>query len=122
MEGDAWDMVPSYIKDLVRRLLVQDPVDRMTADQVLSNEWMVGTNVGGANRDLAEASELSIAHRRASTTMDRVSRMSIQCTLKKRLLQRTRLLNQFQNVVEMAQQKEARAMEVRPTLHDLSLV
>lgn len=40
-DAPFWDNVSSGAKDLVRQLLVVDPAQRLRADQVLRNEWII---------------------------------------------------------------------------------
>ena len=42
MECDIWDTVSEEVKDLIRRLLVKDPVKRLLAEEVLKHPWLAG--------------------------------------------------------------------------------
>eukprot|EP00658_Telonema_sp_P-2_P038018 TRINITY_DN27330_c0_g1_i4.p1 TRINITY_DN27330_c0_g1~~TRINITY_DN27330_c0_g1_i4.p1 ORF type:complete len:394 (-),score=127.73 TRINITY_DN27330_c0_g1_i4:362-1543(-) len=42
MPEEEWDQISDLAKDLVRRLLVVDPTDRMTPAQVLDHAWCTG--------------------------------------------------------------------------------
>jgi len=42
LECDIWDTVSEEVKDLIRRLLVKDPVKRLLAEEVLKHPWLAG--------------------------------------------------------------------------------
>lgn len=43
-DDDAWGAISDDAKDLVRHLLVLDPTERFTMDQVLAHPWLSGAS------------------------------------------------------------------------------
>lgn len=66
-DADAWGNISENAKDLVRHLLVLDPADRYSMDQVLAHPWITGDQVPASemplsptiHRDLAKFRENS---------------------------------------------------------------
>jgi len=66
----AWEHVSDLAKDLIRKLLVRDPEERLTAGQCLSHAWLTGganhnTDVKGS---LIRLKEYNIDRRKPPTT------------------------------------------------------
>lgn len=38
--SDPWPKISTQAKDVVKKLLVRDPAERATADEILQHEWM----------------------------------------------------------------------------------
>lgn len=43
MDGEGWDNISEIAKDLIRKMLVVDPLKRLTTQQILSHEWLRGS-------------------------------------------------------------------------------
>ena len=64
MHGEAWTSVSAVAKDFVRRLLVVDPAQRMTAKEALKHPWL-----SAAHRDVLRGLERPAASRSAAAML-----------------------------------------------------
>lgn len=40
LQSEPWSKISTQAKDVVKKLLVRDPAERATADEILQHEWM----------------------------------------------------------------------------------
>merc|ERR1711865_1037250 len=55
-----WDPVSEEAKDLINKMLIVDPKERLTCKQVLEHPWIVGDAVSDTNLDMSELKKFNI--------------------------------------------------------------
>jgi serine/threonine protein kinase len=66
IEGPEWDVVSDEAKDLVKRMLIVDPLERITTDEILKHPWIVAAQSAEASR-LSESPKADIPEKSMST-------------------------------------------------------
>ncbi|MCI06603.1 calcium-dependent protein kinase, partial [Trifolium medium] len=57
-DSDPWPKISDSAKDLVRKMLIQDPKKRITSAQVLEHPWIKGGNASDKPIDSAVLSRM----------------------------------------------------------------